>query len=588
MARLYLTFKDNELTATIDGIATTDTIGLEGVAEFFGWDGYSRTIVFYQNPRKPYRVVCHMDEFLFEVPHEVLTTDGPLVIGAFGVTDDGKRKVSTLATVVVTKGMYDENAIESIEPTPTEYEQMLAFMNAYMEAEHLVGSVAEAAERATEIAKEAITVEKNVAIEEAKAEISNASKAEKAEIETLSEEIIERAEGYADAAELSSIEAANSVGRISSVEKRLSNIEQSITPSPFVTDDSVAYAKAVPANALPYAEVNEIGGMCAVENGVLVSAPATKVKSVGRNLFDESIFFNTSNWVLDPNFSTGTTAAWLELGVFPAGDYVFDADCKRTDLTGVYLYVQTEDIFGTSGMSASVYQNSRPTFKQRKLKLGKPTKCRFWVYFGSITDDIAIYVNLFENIRIVRGTTEEENIFEPYKSVSLPIPDAVRNLNGYGLGINASAYNYIGFDKKQFGKRVGIVDMGTLSWGYGYDSYGGFYATVGDKKRGSTNIIASAYPTTSVRGTDKSIIGDDWNSMVYIYDSKYSSASEIKAAMSGVMLVYELAEPIVEDISDILPLDNYIEVFGGGAVYMENENKLDVPNKITYQIKEVT
>ena len=585
MARLYLTFKDNELTATIDGIATTDTIGLEGVAEFFGWDGYSKTIVFYQNPRKPYRVVCHMDEFSFTVPHEVLTTDGPLAIGAFGVTDDGKRKVSTLATVVVTKGMYDENAIESIEPTPTEYEQMLAFMNAYMEAEHLVDSVAEAAEQATEIAKEAITVEKNVAIEEAKAEISNASKAEKAEIETLSEEIIERAEGYADAAELSSIEAANSVGRISSVEKRLSNIEQSITPSPFFIDDSAAYAKAVPANALPYAEVNEIGGMCAVENGVLISASVAKARSVGRNLFDESIFFDTSNWVLDPNFNKG---AWLELGTFPAGDYIFDADCKRTDYTSLYFYVQTEDIFGTPNMSASVYQNGRPTFKQRKLKLSKPTKCRFWVYFGSVTDNLAAYVNLFENIRIVRGTTEEENIFEPYKSVSLPMPDAIRNLNGYDLGINASAYNYIGFDKKQFGKRVGIVDMGTLSWGYGYDSYGGFYATVGDKKRGSTNIIASAYPTTSVRGTDKSIIGDDYNSMVYIYDSKYSSASEIKAAMSGVMLVYELAEPIVEDISDILPLDNYIEVFEGGVVYAENEHKLAVPNKITYQIKEVT
>lgn len=582
MARLYLTFKDNELTATIDGIATTDTIGLEGVAEFFGWDGYSKTIVFYQNPRKPYRVVCHMDEFSFAVPHEVLTTDGPLAIGAFGVTDDGKRKVSTLATVVVTKGMYDESAIESIEPTPTEYEQMLAFMNAYMEAEHLVDSVAEAAEQATEIAKEAITVEKNVAIEEAKAEISNASKAEKAEIETLGEGIIKRAEGYADAAEMSSIEAANSVGRISSVEKRLSNIEQSITPSPFVVDDSIAYGKAVPANALPYAEVNEIGGMCVAKDGVLLSAPVTEVKSVGKNLFDESIFHDASNWVPDPNFNKG---AWLELGVLPAGSYVVDAVCTRTNLDGVYLYLQTEDIFGTSGLKASVYQTLHTALERRTFKLDKPTKCRFWTYYAYF-ENISNFAKSFEEIRITRGISDVD--FEPYKSISLPIPDAIRNLNGYGLGMNASAYNYIDFEKKQFVKRVGIVDMGTLSWGYGYDSYGGFYATVGDKKRGSINIIASAYPTTSVRGTDKSIIGDDYNSMVYIYDSKYSSASEIKAAMSGVMLVYELAEPIVEDISDILPLDNYIEVFEGGVVYMENEHKLAVPNKITYQIKEVT
>lgn len=587
MARLYLTFKDNELTATIDGIATTDTIGLECVADFLGWDGFSKTIVFYQNPRKPYRVVVNADETLFEVPHEVLLSDAPLTIGAFGVNAEGKRKTSTVVDVNVTKGMFNKKAVESIKPTPSEYEQMLAFMNAYMEAEKLFDNVADAVQKATEEAREEIDSATATAIELAKEAVNEKSAEEQREIETIGEGIIARAEDAAEAAEVSSIEAANSVGRISSVEKRLSNIEQSITPSPFFIDDSAAYAKAVPVNALPYAEVKEIGGMCAVKDGVLLSAPVTEVKSVGKNLFDETIFFDTSNWVIDTNFGSRNTAAWLELGVFPAGDYVFDADCKRTDLLGVYLYVQTEDIFGTPDMSASVYQNSRPSFERRKLNLTKPTRLRFWTYFGGI-GTLATYVNLFENIRIVRGTKEEENIFEPYKSISLPIPDAVRNLNGYGLGLNASSYNYINFEKKQFAKREGIVDMGTLSWGYGADAYGGFYATVSGKKRGTTNIIASAYPTTSVRGTDKSIIGDDWNSIVYIYDSKYSSASEIKAAMSGVMLVYELAEPIIEDISDILPLDNYIEVFEGGVVYMENEYKLDVPNKITYQIKEVT
>ena len=49
-----------------------------------------------------------------------------------------------------------------------------------------------------------------------------------------------------------------------------------------------------------------------------------------------------------------------------------------------------------------------------------------------------------------------------------------------------------------------------------------------------------------------------------------------------------LASPETIDITDKLPLDNYIEVFVGGVVYAENEHKLDVPSKITYQIKEVT
>ena len=390
-------------------------------------------------------------------------------------------------------------------------------------------------------------------------------------------------------------EVPRSIERISAVEKRVSNIELAIIPPPFVADDSVAYAKAVPANALPYAEVNEIGGMCDVKDGALVSAPVAEVKSVGKNLFDESIFFNTSNWVLDPNFSTGTTAAWLELGVFPTGDYIFDADCKRTDLLGVYLYVQTEDIFGTSGMSASVYQNSRPSFEKRRLKLDKPTKCRFWVYFGSVTNNIATYVNLFENIRIVRGTTVEEAAFEPYKSVSLPIPEALRNLEGYGLGAGAVG-NTIDFDNKTYVRKVGVVDLGTLTWwkeAFDDSTSGHVFGSYNLNKviKKDTKNIACIYPYATYAdiwwGRVDNVFFVSSTGGIHGRFTSYTNEASFKEAMSGVMLVYELAEPIIEDISDILPLDNYIEVFEGGIVYAENENKLDVPSSITYQIKEV-
>lgn len=389
-------------------------------------------------------------------------------------------------------------------------------------------------------------------------------------------------------------EVPRSIERISAVEKRVSNLELAIIPSPFVADDSVAYAKAVPANALPYAEVNEIGGMCAVENGALISAPSTEVKSVGKNLFDETIFFDTSNWVLDTNFSAGNTAAWLELGVFPAGDYVFDADCKRTDLSGVYLYVQTEDIFGTSGMSASVYQNSRPSFERRKLNLTKPTRLRFWTYFGSI-GTLATYVSLFESIRIVRGTTEEESIFEPYKSISLPIPEALRNLEGYGLGAGAVG-NTIDFDNKTYVRKVGVVDLGTLTWwkeqfddsqsGHVFGAY-----NLNKVIKKDTKNIACIYPYATYAdiwwGSVDNVFFVSSAGGIHGRFTSYTNETSFKVAMSGVMLVYELAEPIVEDISDLLPLDNYIEVFEGGVVYAENEHKLDVPSTITYQIKEV-
>lgn len=43
--------------------------------------------------------------------------------------------------------------------------------------------------------------------------------------------------------------------------KRITNLEQGIVPEPFETDDSVAYYKSVPSNALPYAEIQHFGGI---------------------------------------------------------------------------------------------------------------------------------------------------------------------------------------------------------------------------------------------------------------------------------------------------------------------------------------
>lgn len=56
-------------------------------------------------------------------------------------------------------------------------------------------------------------------------------------------------------------DSVNMDARISRNSKLISNILEGTIPSPFVTDSTVAYVKDVPENALPYAEVNKIGGM---------------------------------------------------------------------------------------------------------------------------------------------------------------------------------------------------------------------------------------------------------------------------------------------------------------------------------------
>lgn len=98
-------------------------------------------------------------------------------------------------------------------------------------------------------------------------------------------------------------------------------------------------------------------------------------------------------------------------------------------------------------------------------------------------------------------------------------------------------------------RRYGIVDLGTLTWTFiSNPTWNCFYASGEGKKYGATNFILPVYEKTPVYNTDtdKAVYGNDFNPNIYIRDSSYANAADFKAAMSGIMLVYELAEPTTE------------------------------------------
>lgn len=383
-------------------------------------------------------------------------------------------------------------------------------------------------------------------------------------------------------------ELPRSIEQISAVEKRVSNLELAIIPSPFENDDTVAYGKAVPANALPYAEVNSIGGMCAIKDGAMFTAPVTEVKSIGANFVDMERFYDANNWVA----AAGDKRSRLSLGVLPVGTYVISGFFNST--IGGYLYLRAREADGTYTKVAYLYQGGEQSLSRRILTLTQPLECELWIWWGS-HPSLAECLNLYSDIQVKRGTTDTE--YEPYKSASLPIPAAIRNLNGYGLGAGEVS-NTVGFDTGKYTRRVGIVDLGSVAWYYGnwgaknvFSTYsfqaGGERETI---KAGTKNVVCSA----SFVGVGEIYNGTADNAFCVNGDSirgmfsGYTDVASFKAAMSGVMLVYELAEPEVIDISDKLSADNYIKVFENGTVFMESENKLDVPSTITYQIKEVS
>ena len=111
------------------------------------------------------------------------------------------------------------------------------------------------------------------------------------------------------------------------------------------------------------------------------------------------------------------------------------------------------------------------------------------------------------------------------------------------------------------------------------------------------NIICSKYSAkvqnamwghTSVTGITTNANVDGY---VYVNDTSYTDATAFKQAMQGVMLYYELATPIVTDISTLIDDDflRNIEVEAGGSITFQNSNgdsyRIPVPSEEEYIVK---
>lgn len=186
-----------------------------------------------------------------------------------------------------------------------------------------------------------------------------------------------------------------------------------------------------------------------------------------------------------------------------------------------------------------------------------------------------------------------------------PIPEAIKALPGYGWSAG-TARNYVDYENKRYVQCVGSVDLGTLTWMKTSSQSVGdyFYASVsaiGFKRLGAFgitvhNILCSKYITVARNPNafvDKTIVLDGDSiavSQIQVKDTAYTDATAFKQAMQGVILYYELATPIVTDISSLIPDDflRNIEVEAGGSVTFKGGNddyRIPVPSEEEYIVK---
>ena len=412
------------------------------------------------------------------------------------------------------------------------------------------------------------------------------------------------------------------IGRVKLTDKELTrrvnalySIGQGITHQ-FETDTDTAYQKTVPTGA-KLMSVKSVGGRSIVFNQIF---QPRKEANNGATVTADSDGIITINGT--------TTASYINFrDVTPeqnkVGKYAFKLlilnNPDSISMKFGFLNRSQSTPAITSGSSAVIYNQT-----QSEISLGKATGISGFAV-GTVFNDVKIKIQIFDLTAMFGSGNEPSSVEEfekifpadyyPYnageiicagvESVAVgdtahPIPEAIKALPGYGWSAG-TARNYVDYENKRYVQCVSSVDLGTLSWRVGDSVSFETFQLKGQKLTKNydiaPNILCSKYPAktqnelwgkTNVTGitTNANVDG-----CVHVNDTSYTDATAFKQAMQGVILYYELANPIVTDISSILPDDflRNMEVEALGSVTFKKSNgdsyRIPVPSEEEYIVK---
>ena len=311
--------------------------------------------------------------------------------------------------------------------------------------------------------------------------------------------------------------------------------------------------------------------------GTLMSMPCNEVVEQGKNLLDyeKRDEYTGYNFIADNALIVDNTYPSIRV-------YEFNAKSGEEYTYYVSVLKNITCAFGNGNSIDNLLQIAYS-------KVTESTMITVTVPDGYDKMYICIDSSYKELFFVAKGNYSE---ISPYHCISHPIPQAILDLDGYGDSVSDDIFNYIDYDRKQYVKRVGKVDLGTFGW-IKVNSYG--TATRYDApefkfKSSVTKIICSKYtkidiPKADVEGYN--IHGVEFHIM--IQSTKYTDPASFKSAMSGVMLYYELAEPVITDISDLLISAAPFDVEPGGTLTFKNTNgdgyRVPIHNSVEYAVK---
>ena len=302
-----------------------------------------------------------------------------------------------------------------------------------------------------------------------------------------------------------------------------------------------------------YARVATLGiDMNAYKEGQVIHCNTESIKSVGDNAWDEEWEVGTYDSENGKKIDSDATIRSKNLiKVLPNTEYYI---CVPQDLYGTYpvrqrFYREDGSYIGSAG------QNTTGGI------FNTPADCAYVgliIYSTTYNHDITI--SLYHS----GWKAEVDNTYKPYWEDTLPLP-IIRKYFPDGMKSAGTAHDEIRYNKVtqkwETVQRIGEVDLGTLSWRLGSGrmiASANFASASHSANTKVGNILTQKYMTLPYNNDSQpsvytgslgiAILKDSGEYYLSVYDSAYTDAASFKADMSGVMLYYELAEPIVTEL----------------------------------------
>ena len=273
------------------------------------------------------------------------------------------------------------------------------------------------------------------------------------------------------------------------------------------------------------------------DEGTIVDTEDYEYQTTGVNLWDEE--YVATGYILDDGtvslYHSERFASKNFIRIFPDTEYYFNFPYS---INGYGVRVAWYDS-NMKFISVKDYYSNNIT---------SPSNASFMKFSVMQTYGSSTYKH---DIQICNHFTETsvEQTYHPYEIYKDRVSWAFTSTGkGKSAGKVADTKDYV--NKKNI-EKVGRVDLGTLDWSPAGDT-GSWYIAIPDAKVGAKSI--SSHFSNAEKGlyTNMNNLTGAFNSEQNIYyckDERYTNLSEFKAAMSGVILNYELATPIETDMT---------------------------------------